>query len=109
MAVIAFCVLVGLGLGERPADILELLAAFIPALALAWVASRAWRNPAIVKPTGLGIWAATAMVGLAVIALINNARPTMTMATLTVALLGILLLGWRGLVTLMNRNVTTGQ
>ncbi|GAA2232721.1 hypothetical protein GCM10010401_00620 [Rarobacter faecitabidus] len=95
VSVVVFALLAALAHGKGPADIAKLLAIFVPALAVAWLAARAWRAPASLKPVGLSVWAATSAVGLGIYAVVQSKAPHWTMTTITVVVLALLILGWR--------------
>jgi len=88
-------------LGRRSHDsgtgltaVLEIAAPFLIALAVGWLAARAWRAPAALS-TGLVVWAVTVAGGLALRSVVFDrgiAASFMVVAALT---LGALLLGWR--------------
>lgn len=79
---------------------------FLVALAVGWGIARAWRGPAAPLRSGLPIWIATVVVGL-LLRLVSGqgiAPAFVVVATLT---LGLLLVGWRGVVALIARRRST--
>ncbi|MFP5345461.1 MAG: DUF3054 domain-containing protein [Actinomycetes bacterium] len=69
---------------------------FVAGLAAGWVASRAWRRPTLVVPTGVAVWGGALVGGMGLRALTGSgtAVPFVVVAGVV---LGALLLGWRGL------------
>lgn len=67
---------------------------FLVALAIAWLATVAWRAPLAAVRTGLPVWAITVVLGLAGRFLLGEgiALPFVIVATLTLL---VLLVGWR--------------
>lgn len=102
VSVVVVSLIASMAIASAP-EFITFIGALIPALAIAWLAARAWRNPAAIKPVGLGVWAATAMVGLAILTMINNGRLVWQMITIIVVFLAILMLGWRFLAGAMER------
>ena len=97
-------VLVFVALGRRSHDegsgisaVLEVAAPFLIALAGGWVALRAWRRPIVVVPTGLGVWAVTVVVGLALRRTVFDRGIAVSFMVVTTLVLGALLVGWRAL------------
>ncbi|MGW9631383.1 DUF3054 domain-containing protein [Agromyces sp. NPDC055520] len=75
---------------------------FLVALAVGWLAARAWRHPLAVWPTGVIIWVVTVAGGM--LLRVTSGQGTqfafIVVATLTLALL---LLGWRLIALLVTR------
>ena len=69
---------------------------FLAGLASGEIATRAWRNPVALLPSGVGIWLCTVAVGMALRAATGQG---VAVAFVGVALgfLGLFLLGWRAL------------
>ncbi|GAA2524393.1 DUF3054 domain-containing protein [Rarobacter incanus] len=104
VSVVVFVLLAAMAHSLTLGTIGLLLACFLPALALAWLATRAWKtNPAAIKPVGLGIWAATTTVGLAILAIVKQQRSDPIMMTITAVVLALFLVGWRALATAMEK------
>ncbi len=67
---------------------------FLSGTALGWLASRAWRRPTAVLPTGAVVWLCTVAVGM----LLRKATSAGVAASFVVVALSVtalLLLGWR--------------
>lgn len=75
---------------------------FVAGLAAGWVASRAWRRPAAVVPTGVAVWGGAVAGGMALRA-ITGRGTAISFVVVAGVVLGALLLGWRGLVRLAGR------
>ena len=67
---------------------------FVSGIAVGWLATRAWRRPTSLAPTGIVIWLCTVVVGMALrrATSAGTALSFVVVATLSTA---ILLLGWR--------------
>ena len=102
--VVLFCTI-----GRRSHDegltitgVLETAWPFLAGAGVGWVASRGWRRPTALAPTGVVVWLATVVVGM----LLRKATGQGTalsfiiVASVTTA---ILLLGWRAAAALRNR------
>ncbi|TDE97362.1 DUF3054 domain-containing protein [Occultella glacieicola] len=72
------------------------------ALAIGWLLARAWRAPLRLWPTGAAVWAMTVAGGLGLRGLtgggLSGAFPIVT-----AVVLGVFLLGWRAVATLLTR------
>ena len=75
---------------------------FLVGLAVGEVATRAWRRPMALVPTGVGVWLSTVTIGM--IARVAAGQGT-AIAFIAVALgfLGLFLIGWRGAARLLGR------
>jgi len=75
---------------------------FLVGAAVGWLASRAWRRPLAVWPTGVVVWAATVIVGMLLRAASGQGTAVafIIVATLT---LGLFLVGWRAIALLVLR------
>lgn len=71
---------------------------FVAGLALGWLLLRAWRRPTAIRWTGLGVWAVTVVVGLVLRVASGDGAP-IGFVVVTTVVLGVFLLGWRGVVT----------
>ncbi|MCK9792145.1 DUF3054 domain-containing protein [Isoptericola sp. 4D.3] len=76
---------------------------FLVGLAVGWLATRAWRAPAQVWPTGVAVWFATVVLGLALRPVLGVGGVEPSFAVVTAAFLGVTMLGWRALATLAAR------
>ena len=78
---------------------------FLAGLAAGWVATRAWRRPAALVPAGVGAWLGAAAVGMA-LRIVAGQGTALAFILVALAVLGLLLLGWRGTAWLVS---THGQ
>jgi len=69
---------------------------FLAALTFGWVATRAWRRPAQIRFTGIGVWLSTVVVGL-LLRVLAEQGVQLSFAIVTTIVLGVFLLGWRAL------------
>lgn len=72
---------------------------FLSGTALGWLASRAWRRPTAVAPTGVVVWLCTVAVGM----LLRKATSAGVAASFVVVastVTALLLLGWRAVLHL---------
>jgi peptidoglycan/LPS O-acetylase OafA/YrhL len=104
VVVIGFA-LVGRGSHAETVDMRGVIATawpFLGGLALGWVATRAWRTPLRVFPTGLGIWGSTVTIGL-LLRLLSDQGNAPGFVIVTAVVLGLGLLGWRACALLVRR------
>lgn len=80
------------GVGAVP----EVAAPFLIALALGWLASRAWNAPLAAR-TGLVVWVAVVAGGLALRGLAFDRGVPVSFAIVTAATIAAALMGWRAL------------
>jgi hypothetical protein len=67
---------------------------FMSGLAAGLLATRAWRRPAAVVPTGIGVWLATVAIGM-LLRVASGQGTTFTFTLVALAFLGLFMLGWR--------------
>src|SRR5215472_1093278 len=67
---------------------------FLAGLAIGEVATRSWRRPFALVPTGMGVWLATVVIGQA-LRVAAGQGTEVTFIFVSAAFLGLLLLGWR--------------
>ncbi|MBT1634580.1 MULTISPECIES: DUF3054 domain-containing protein [Clavibacter] len=79
-----------------PSGVLGTAWPFLAAGVVGWIVARAWRAPSRVVPTGLLVWGVTIVVGMVLRALTGEGVVVPFVIT-TAIILGILLLGWRGI------------
>ena len=79
-----------------PSGVLGTAWPFLAAGVGGWIVARAWRAPSRVVPTGLMVWGVTIVVGMVLRALTGEGVVVPFVIT-TAIILGILLLGWRGI------------
>jgi hypothetical protein len=100
------CVLVFCAVGRRSHDeglnvsgIATTAWPFLSGTALGWLASRAWRRPTAVMPTGVVVWLCTVVVGM----LLRKATSAGVAASFVLVasfMTALLLLGWRAAILL---------
>ena len=82
---------------ERDSAIAGLIgtaAPFVIALAIAWLALRAWRRPTDWR-TGVGVWAITLAVGMLLRKLVFNDGTATAFVIVATVFLALFLIGWR--------------
>ncbi|MFI2104950.1 DUF3054 domain-containing protein [Isoptericola sp. NPDC019693] len=79
---------------------------FVVGLAVGWLATRAWRAPAQVWPTGVAVWFATVALGLVLRPVLGVGGVEVSFAIVTAVFLGVTMLGWRALAALAARRRT---
>lgn len=98
----AACVLAFAAVGRRSHEeglnltgVFETAWPFLSGTALGWLVIRGWRRPTALVPTGVAVWVATVVVGMALRKATSQGTAVsfMVVASLVTA---ILLLGWRG-------------
>jgi hypothetical protein len=80
--------------GETLGGIASTAWPFLAALALGWVASRGWRKPLALLPTGVTAWLVTVALGMAARA-VSGQGTAAAFIIVALAFLGLFLLGWR--------------
>nr|WP_312854874.1 DUF3054 domain-containing protein [Agromyces agglutinans] len=75
---------------------------FLGGLVIGWLATRAWRAPAAPLRTGLGVWAATIVVGMLLRAVSGQGTALPFVIVATVVLFAALV-GWRAIAALVAR------
>ncbi|MFT2818270.1 DUF3054 domain-containing protein [Leifsonia sp. A12D58] len=73
---------------------------FVAGVALGWLIMRAWRAPLGVVWTGIGIWISTVVFGMLLRSFADQGVQ-LSFVIVTVVVLGVFLLGWRGIVALV--------
>ncbi|MFE6969596.1 DUF3054 domain-containing protein [Isoptericola sp. NPDC057653] len=76
---------------------------FLVGLAVGWLAARAWRAPARVWPTGVAVWFATVVLGLALRPALGVGGVEVSFVVVTALFLGATLLGWRAIASFAAR------
>ncbi|KUI25961.1 DUF3054 domain-containing protein [Mycobacterium sp. GA-2829] len=99
------CVVVFCTIGRRShaegltvAGIAETAWPFLAGTAVGWLASRAWRRPLALTPTGVLIWVSTVAVGM-VLRKLSGQGVAVSFVIVASLVTALLLLGWRGVVT----------
>jgi hypothetical protein len=67
---------------------------FLAGLAAGEAATRAWRHPAAVVPTGVGVWLATVALGQA-LRVVSGQGTELAFIAVSAVFLGLFLIGWR--------------
>jgi hypothetical protein len=75
---------------------------FLAGTAVGWVASRGWRRPTAVVPTGVVVWLCTVVVGM-VLRKASSATVAASFVLVAASVTAALLLGWRAAVGLSLR------
>ena len=78
---------------------------FLAGLAVGWLCARAWRRPAALVPTGLGVWISTVALGM-VLRVVSGHPAAVAFIGVALAFLGLFLLGWR---LVVSRFATSSQ
>ena len=76
---------------------------FLAGTVVGWLASRAWRRPTAVAPTGVIVWLCTVVVGM-VLRKASSAGVAASFVVVASSVTAILLLGWRAVVGLTQRH-----
>jgi hypothetical protein len=91
--------------GESLAGVASTAWPFLTGLAAGEVATRAWRRPFALVPTGVGVWAGTVAGGQA-LRVVSGQGTAAAFIVVSLLFLGLFLLGWRLLVWLRVRRLT---
>ena len=75
---------------------------FLGGLLVGWLVMRAWRSPRKIVWTGTGIWILTVGVGM-LLRTVSGQGTEFSFVVVTTVVLGVFLLGWRGLAVLLRR------
>jgi Protein of unknown function (DUF3054) len=79
---------------------------FLTGLIVGWFVTRSWRDPTGIVWTGLGIWVSTVAVGVLLRSMSGQGvQPSFVIVTTIV--LGLFLMGWRGIALLQARRATS--
>jgi len=76
---------------------------FLTGTLIGWLASRGWRRPAAVVPTGVVVWLCTVVVGMA-LRKVSSAGVAVSFVVVAATVTAVLLLGWRAAVGLTLRS-----
>ncbi len=97
----AACVVLFCTIGRRNhaeavtlAGVAETAWPFLAGLTVAWLLSRAWRQPTAVWPTGVVLWLGTIAIGMG-LRTVTGAGIAASFILVATAVTGALLLGWR--------------
>ncbi|MGF4042321.1 DUF3054 domain-containing protein [Paenarthrobacter nitroguajacolicus] len=75
---------------------------FLAGAAIAWVVTRAWRAPLAVWPSGVSIWIGAVLVGM-LLRTVTGQTVVLPFVIVALISLGVFLLGYRVLATLLLR------
>ena len=73
---------------------------FLAGMAIGELATRSWRRPVALVPTGIGVWLSTVAIGMSLRVLAGQGTAVVFIAV-ALAFLGLFLLGWRVIVALV--------
>jgi hypothetical protein len=103
------CVLVFCTVGRRSHDegltlagVAETAWPFLTGTVLGWLVIRGWRRPTALVPTGLVVWVATVVIGMALRKVTGQGTAVSFVVVASIAT-AILLLGWRGVAAVLAR------
>jgi hypothetical protein len=103
------CVLVFVVIGRASHDKGETLGGiastswpFLCGLGAGWLLSRAWRQPLALRPAGIAVWLSTVVFGM-VLRVVAGQGTAAAFIGVTLAFLGLFMLGWRLLWRLVGR------
>ena len=91
--------------GETAAGVASTAWPFLAGLAAGEVATRGWRRPLALVPTGVGVWAGT-VIGGQLLRVISGQGTALAFIIVSVLFLGLFLLGWRLGARLLARRVS---
>lgn len=80
--------------GETAGGIAATSWPFLAGLAAGWLASRAWRRPLGLRPSGITVWLCTVAIGM-VLRVVSGQGTAAAFIVVALAFLGLFLLGWR--------------
>jgi Protein of unknown function (DUF3054) len=80
--------------GETLAGVAATAWPFLAGLAAGEVATRAWRRPFALSPTGVGVWLATVAIGQ-LLRVLSGQGTALAFVIVSLLFLGLFLLGWR--------------
>lgn len=80
--------------GDSLTGVLSTAGPFLGGLAIGLLATRAWRRPLALMPTGLGAWLGAAVAGM-IIRVLAGQGTAAAFIVVTLAFLGLFILGWR--------------
>jgi hypothetical protein len=80
--------------GESLAGVTSTAWPFLAGLAVGEAATRAWRRPAALVPTGVGVWLATVALGQ-LLRVVSGQGTDAAFIAVSAVFLGLFLIGWR--------------
>ncbi|BAX90761.1 DUF3054 domain-containing protein [Mycobacterium shigaense] len=75
---------------------------FLTGTVVGWLASRGWRRPTAVAPTGLIVWLCTVVIGM-VLRKLSSAGVAASFVVVAASVTAVMLLGWRAALRLALR------
>jgi len=75
---------------------------FLTGTVIGWLASRGWRQPTAVVPTGVVVWLSTVVIGM-LLRKVTSAGVAASFVVVAATVTALLLLGWRAVVGLTLR------
>jgi Protein of unknown function (DUF3054) len=106
----ALCVIVFCAIGRRShaegvtvSGVAQTAWPFLVGGAGGWLASRGWRRPLAIGPTGITVWVCTIATGMLLRKVISEGVAVTFVAVASVVT-AVLLLGWRGAAALVRRS-----
>lgn len=76
---------------------------FLTGTVVGWLASRGWRQPIAVAPTGVVVWLSTVVVGM-LLRKVSSAGVAASFVVVAASVTALLLLGWRAALRLSLRH-----
>ncbi len=73
---------------------------FLAGMGIGELATRSWRRPVALVPTGVGVWLSTVAIGMS-LRILAGQGTAMVFIAVALAFLGLFLLGWRVIVALV--------
>ncbi|GAA0339400.1 DUF3054 domain-containing protein [Actinoallomurus spadix] len=80
--------------GETVTGIAQTAWPFLTGLLIGWAVTRAWRRPAALAGTGVGVWLVTVAAGM-ILRVIAGQGTAVTFILISLLFLGLFMLGWR--------------
>lgn len=88
--------------GLTIAGVAETAWPFLTGTVLGWVVIRGWRRPTALVPTGVAVWVATVVIGMALRKVTGQGTALSFLVVASIAT-AVLLLGWRGVAAALAR------
>ena len=88
------------GAADGLAGLVTTASPFLGGMAMGQLATRSWRRPVALVPTGIGVWLSTVALGMSLRVLAGQGT-AMVFIAVALAFLGLFLLGWRVIVALV--------
>jgi hypothetical protein len=94
--------------GDTLGGVLYTAGPFLGGLAIGELAGRAWRRPLALVPAGLGAWLGAAVAGM-VIRVLAGQGTAAAFIVVTLAFLGVFILGWRIVVRIVTTRLNAAH